>query len=111
VEVAPCAVCSDLPGEIDEFLAGKHTYHAMRIFGNLSLVLCNFHQVDFGSFDPTYFSLPKGTRIGLEKMQFALQVQNVGIEKDKHCPSCRYRLSWLEFVAEARELHAKDPKD
>ena len=107
VDVAPCAECGSQPQEIEHFLAGRHTYAEMKIFGDLSLVLCDFCQVDFSSNDPTYFGLPLGTRLGLGRMQFARSVKNIGLGKDKHCPNCGDRLAWLEFVVKARELHAK----
>lgn len=93
--------------EIEHALAGKHTYAEMRIFGNLSVVLCNFCQVDFGSFHPDYFGLPRNARIGYEKMQFVRAVPEVFIGKDKYCPQCNLRLAFLKFVVAARELHGE----
>ena len=77
----------------------------MRIFGELTLVLCDFCQVDFGSFNPEFFGLPKDTRIGYEKMQFLRDVEGARISKDKVCPNCKYRLPFLKFVQQARELN------
>src|SRR5882724_11749050 len=82
-DVAPCMECGDLPKEIEHALAGTHTYAEMRIFGELTLVLCNFCQVDFGSFHPEYFGLPTAAVIGYEKMQFLRTVDDVRIGKDK----------------------------
>jgi hypothetical protein len=39
--------CGHDPAEIEQARAGKHTYAEYRIFGDLSLVLCNFCDVDF----------------------------------------------------------------
>jgi len=105
-EVAPCMECGGSPGEIDEALAGKHSYSEYQIFGDLSLVLCNFCQCDFGSYDPTYFGLPLRTKIGMmdRGWKFIRAVPPV-IVKDKWCPQCRERLSYLSFVVRARELH------
>jgi hypothetical protein len=47
--------CGFFPEEIEHVKAGKHTYAEWRIFSELSLVLCNFCYVDFGSYDPTFF--------------------------------------------------------
>ncbi len=104
-DVAPCMECGNLPEEIEHALAGRHTYAEMRIFGDLTLVLCDFCQVDFGSFNPEAFGLPRGARIGFEKMQFLRSVEGVRIGKDKVYPSCNYRLPFLKFVQRARELH------
>jgi hypothetical protein len=97
--------CGSDPREIDEARAGEHTYAEYRIFGDLSLVLCNFCQCDFSSYDPTFFGLPRGRRVGMEGgWQFIRDVEPV-ITKDKCCPKCGYRLPFLEFIAHARELH------
>jgi hypothetical protein len=104
-DVAPCMECGNIPEEIEHALAGKHSYAEMRIFGDLTLVLCDFCQVDFGSSDPTYFGLPRDAKIGYEKMQYLKTVEEVFIGKDKYCPQCGYRLSFLKFVQQARDLH------
>lgn len=105
-DVAPCMECGSLPEEIEHALAGGHTYAEVRVFGDLSLVLCDFCQVDFGSYDPAYFGLPRGARFGYGKMQFVREVEDVRIGKDKVCPRCHHRLPFLRFVLRARELHA-----
>jgi hypothetical protein len=97
--------CGHLPEEIGHALAGRHTYAEVRIFGDLTLVLCDFCRVDFGSFDPDVFGMPKGARIGYEKIQFLRDVEEIRIGKDKVCPQCRHRLPFLRFVQKAREVH------
>jgi hypothetical protein len=106
-DVAPCMECGNLPEEIEHALAGKHTYAEMRIFDDLALVLCDFCQVDFGSFNPEIFGLPRDARIGYDKMQFLRDVEEIRIGKDKVCPSCKYQLPFLKFVQQARELHER----
>lgn len=105
--MAPCMECGNIPQEIEHALAGKHTYAEMRTFGDLSLVLCDFCKVDFGSYDPTFFGLPRDARIGYEKMQFLRTVDHVFIGKDKYCSQCGFRLPFLRFVRQARELHGR----
>ncbi len=97
--------CGNDPQELQHFAEGKHTYAEYRIFGSLSLVLCNFCQVDFGSFDPTYFGLPASAHIGLERMSFVRHVDPPQRTFDKVCLECHRRLSFLQFVSAARELH------
>jgi hypothetical protein len=63
--------------------------------------------VDFGSYDPTFFGLPRGSRIGFERMRFVRDVVQPTVGKDKYCPACRRRLAFLKFVAAARSLHAQ----
>jgi hypothetical protein len=58
-DVAPCMDCGHL---VDLALTGKYTYAEYRYSGDLSLVLC-IYLVDFASYDPTYFGLPRGTCI------------------------------------------------
>ena len=57
-EIAPCMDCGHFEEEIEHALSGKHTYAELRIFGDLTLVLCNFCMVDFGSYHPDFFGLP-----------------------------------------------------
>jgi len=100
--------CGADPKEIDEALAGRHTFAEYKIFGDLSLVLCNFCQVDFSSYDPTFFGLPLGERLGMGSgrgWDFIRDVQPF-IAKDKYCSHCGHRLSFLRFVAQARRQHA-----
>jgi hypothetical protein len=105
-DVAPCTECGGFEQELEHLRAGKHTYAELRIFGDLSLVLCNFCMVDFGSRDPTFFGLLCSARIGYEKMQF-LRDSEPKAAKDKFCTACGHRLAFLEFVAKARELHGE----
>ena len=102
--------CGFDPEEIEHARAGMHTYAEYCVFGDLSLVLCNFCQCDFSSYDPTFFGLPRGTRVGMERprgWKFVREVQPA-IVKDKCCAKCRHRLPFLEFVVQARELHSEE---
>jgi hypothetical protein len=97
--------CGHDPKELDEARAGEHTYAEYRIFGDLALVLCDFCQVDFGSYDPTIFGLPLGKSVGMQRgWQFVRDVP-ASIEKGKCCPECNRRLPFLEFMVAARERH------
>ena len=101
--------CGPTPAGLEDARAGKHTYAEYRIFGDLSLVLCDICQVDFASYDPTFFGLPRGTPIGMrqQEWQFIHDVP-VTITKDKCCTACGYRLPFLWFVLHARELHNEE---
>jgi len=63
-------------------------------------VLCDFCEVDFASYDPTFFGRSRGTR--LESPQHLSAISQVQITKDKFCPNCRMRLAFLRFVDRAR---------
>jgi hypothetical protein len=104
-EIAPCMDCGHDPQELRHFVEGRHTYSEYRVFDSLSLVLCNFCQVDFGSYDPTYFGLPESARIGFEHMDFVRDVVPSMLSFGKVCPECHHRLDFLEFVSAARKLH------
>jgi hypothetical protein len=106
-EVAPCDECGGDPKELEQLEEGYHTYSEYEIFTGLHLTLCNFCDVDFSSYDPTYFGLPKGTRIGIDKMHFIRQVHNPTKGKDKYCPECGHRLSFLVFLNRAREQNSR----
>lgn len=100
--------CGNRAEEIRHAVNDFHTFAEMRIFGDLTLVLCDFCQVDFGSFHPDFFGLPRDARIGLKKMQFVRSIEEIRINKDKVCSECGYRLPFLQFVQQARKLHQED---
>jgi hypothetical protein len=58
IDVAPCFDCGHLAIELEHLASGRHTYAEYRVFGEC-IVLCNFCRVDFSSYDPEYFGLPK----------------------------------------------------
>ncbi len=108
-EVAPCMECGHLDEELEHF--HSHTFSEMRIFGELSLILCNFCQVDFGSFNPEFCGLPRNTKIGFKNMKFVRLIENVLIKKDKYCPECHHRIQFLNFVCQARELNQQNTEE
>ena len=108
-DVAPCARCGHLPHEIDHALAGQHQYSEMRLFGALSVVLCDFCQVDFDSYDPGFFGLPRASRLATYgKMEYVRKVDPMLMLKDKYCPACSHRLAFLEFINQARRLNGQE---
>ena len=106
-DVAPCDECGAVPQEIEHFASGKHSYAEYEVFPSLKLTLCNFCDVDFGSFDPAYFGLPRNARIGYEHMRLISPIREPALGKDKFCPACNLRLSFLRFVQQARQQHAR----
>jgi len=99
--VTPCQQCGTNSDEIIHYKV--HEYNEYEVFEGLNLILCNFCDVDFGSFDPTFFGLPKGTNVGYEKLKFVKEISEISLNKDKYCPSCGYRLAFLRFIAKSRE--------
>jgi hypothetical protein len=101
--------CGQDPQELRHVAEGRQTYAEYRIFDSLSLVLCSFCQVDFGSYDPTYFGLPASARIGLEHMSFVRDVVPPPHTFDKVCPKCHHRLSFLQVVSAVRNgFHCRE---
>lgn len=105
-DVAPCDECGGDPKELEHFRSGQHTYHLLRVIADFELTLCNFCMVDFGSFDPVFLGLPRGSKIGFERMQLVRDISNPSIGHDKFCAACGYRLAFLKFVASVRQTHA-----
>ena len=99
--VAPCFDCGHDPAELDHLASGKHRYSEFLAFG-VPIVLCNFCQVDFSSYDPEYFNRPRGTKLGLPEFTFVRELRTPESAKDKFCPSCRRRLAFLRFLQEVR---------
>jgi len=106
-DVAPCDECGALPQEIEHFAGGKHSYAEYEVFPPLKLTLCNFCDVDFDSRDPTFFGLPRNARIGYQYMRLVQTVREPMLSRDKFCPACDLRLSFLRFVHQARQQHAR----
>ena len=106
-DVAPCDGCGALPLELEHFTSGMHSYAEYEVFPSLELTLCNFCDVDFGSWDPSFFGLPRNARIGLRYMRLVQPVREPTLGKDKFCPACNLRLSFLRFVHQARQQHAR----
>jgi hypothetical protein len=107
-DVAPCMDCGHLPEEINHFREGKHTYDVMEIVDGLRLVLCDFCQVDFGSYDPEFFGLPRNHPLGYETMRFVRRLNEPSLGHDKYCTSCDRRLAFLKFVTTVRERREND---
>lgn len=101
-DVAPCWDCGALPEELDEFTRGEHEYSEWEVFPGLTAVLCDFCDADFASYDPTYFGLPKESRVEMERMEPLRKLEGLSITKDGYCPECRQRLAFLEFISQAR---------
>jgi hypothetical protein len=109
-QVAPCDDCGCHPDELEHFRKGQHRYAKYEVFPGLSLVLCDFCDVDFGSYDPTFFGLPRGTPLGYGRMQLLQLLEQPKLSQDKYCSQCERRLSFLRFVQRARAQSAVIPK-
>jgi len=117
-EVTPCIECGALEEEVNrikEDIKEKNDPHHQslspefnlyRIFDKFEVTLCGFCAVDIGSFNPEYFGLPKNKKLGYEKLQFLKKLDSPTIGKDKYCPECKLRLSFINFVISVRNENA-----
>ena len=103
-EVGPCMDCGFYPDEVEHARSGIHQFREYRLFGDLKLVLCNFCDVDFGSYQPEYFGRPVTQSFGIGQMEFIRDVEPF-IGQDKCCLACERRLKFLEFLVAAREFN------
>ncbi|HEY2856346.1 MAG TPA: hypothetical protein VGJ18_26125 [Gemmatimonadaceae bacterium] len=69
-DVAPCWDCGHAPRELDDLREGRHTYDKLCVLGQ-PIVLCDFCQADWTSYDPAYFGQPVGRRLAC----FALRMR------------------------------------
>jgi hypothetical protein len=110
LEVRDCAPCDDCgwqPEEIVHLQQHLHTYSTYEIYQGLKLTLCNFCDVDFGSYKPEYFGFKHGERIGPEHFTFVKQLDRPEVVKDKFCPECSKRLRFLNVLAEIRQINER----
>jgi hypothetical protein len=105
-ECAPCDDCGWDPIEIEHFKKGEHTYAIYEIFNGLKLTLCNFCDVDFGSYDFEYFGFERGKYLDLHDFNYVKDIEFPQIETDKFCPACSRRLKFLNFVFKIRQINA-----
>jgi hypothetical protein len=104
-KVTPCSECGADDFELDHYK--EHNYHEYIICHDLRLVLCDFCDVDFGSYDATYFGFEKGRRIGYEDFKLVREVTEIKMVHGKYCPDCNYTLPFLKFVRDCRIANEK----
>ena len=97
--------CGFIPDEIEHARSGQHTYCEYRIFGTLTLVLCNICFLEFDQYHPKFFGITSRGSIDSKHTEFIRQVEPI-IKLGKCCDNCLRRLPFLEFVVNAREYHA-----
>ena len=105
-DVTPCYDCGWHPVELEHLAQGIHTYDEVEVFGE-SIVLCNFCQVDFWSYKPSYFNRGREVQPGKD-MLYRRTVPGPQVMKDKYCSECGQRLAFLKFLARVRSAQAQD---
>ena len=104
-DVTPCYECGADAGELEDLASGEHTYAEVLSLG-VPIVLCDFCQADFTSYDPAYFNRPRGTKLGLGEFVFIRELSDPTAGKDKFCPRCQQRLAFLRYLVQVRERSA-----
>ena len=106
IDVAPCDDCGWNAVEIEHFKNREHTYSEFEVYGS-KLVLCNFCDVDFSSYDPEVWGFQKNCSVGYGTRGFnkitELPYSLMSIKKEQFCPNCRAKLSMIEAQIYAKE--------
>lgn len=107
-KLAPCDDCGWDPKEIEDFENDIHTYAEFEVYGS-KLILCNFCDVDFSSYDPTVWGLPLKSNIGYGSEGFRklkeIPRSELFIEKGYFCPSCKAKLAMLKAMYKAKNVN------
>ena len=91
--------------ELDHYQ--DHDYSEYNTYFGQKLILCDFCELDFSSYDPTYFGFPLGKRLGLMDWEFIRNIRDKELRKDKFCPKCEHRLPFLNFILRCRLANTK----
>lgn len=103
IEVAPCYDCGHEPAELDELSRREHEYFVYSCFGQ-EIVLCDFCDVDFGSYHPKYFGSKRAWPEDgpLERVR---GIDDPRPARDGYCARCRHRKAFLSFLKAARKYN------
>lgn len=105
-KVTPCSECGADDFELDHYK--EHKYHEYVLYHGIKLVLCDFCDVDFGSYDPTHLGFEKGRSIGYEDFEFVREITDVKMVHGKYCPECNSNLPFLKFIRDCRIANSKE---
>lgn len=104
IEVAPCYDCGHLAIEIDEMKKGEHEYYHYKIF-DVDIVLCDFCDADFDSYEPRYFGLSDAHPQDYPFSENRTRIKKIETQKDDYCENCQHRLAFLRFLKTVRETN------
>src|SRR5262245_9208246 len=100
--VAPCDMCGAIPEELEHARQNVHDYNQYELFPGLMLTLCNVCALEVDQIEGSYFGLKSGTKFGFGRMRLVSPIRDMHLTKDKFCPACNCRLSFLRFVLAVR---------
>jgi hypothetical protein len=109
IDVAPCDDCGGFPKEIEHFKNKEHKYAKFEVYGSI-LTLCNFCDVDFSSYAPSFWGLKTQQRPGYGSPGFRkiseIPHDKLSIKKGKFCPHCNARLTLINAKIKAQTTNA-----
>ncbi len=99
--------CGGDPREMKHLQEGTHSYGKVMLFGKFPIVLCDFCQIDFGTYPSYFFGLPRRKHLGFDDVTFVSEVPAIAGE-DLYCSDCGYRLAFLNIVRDIRAVSEKE---
>lgn len=102
-DCTPCHDCGHYEDKIEKFKEFGGNFNVYDLYNGLTLQLCDFCKIDFGSYKSDFLGFSDGTTIGFEHMHFVKEIQNPEMEKDKFCPECHMRMKFLMFISYLRD--------
>ena len=103
IDCTPCHDCGHFEEEIKKFNDAGGNFNVYDLYNGLTLQLCDFCKIDFGSYKSDFLGFTNGTTIGFENMNFVKEIDNPEMEKGKYCPECKMRMKFLSFISLLRE--------
>ncbi len=100
-KVAPCYDCGHTPDELTDLANGIHDYHLLTIYGQ-EIVLCDFCEADFDSYDPDFLGLPEECANNYPSERIS-KLDDPRPSQDDYCPECDSRLAFLVFLKNVRD--------
>ena len=99
--VSPCMECGGDPRELKMLQDQAHSYNEVLVFGRFRLLLCDFCQIDFGTYPSYFFGLPRNRHLGFNDLVYQRTVDPV-LGHDWVCTGCGYRLAFTQAVLAMR---------
>ena len=103
IDCTPCYDCGHFKDEIKKFKEIGGNFNTYELYDGLTLQLCDFCKIDFGSYKSDFLGFKDNTTIGFENMNFVKEIDKPEMEKDKFCPNCKMRMKFLTFIYSLRE--------
>jgi len=109
-EVAPCAECGMLADKLavlrqdihEGFAHDSIEYNVYSVLDKFRITLCDSCAVDIGSYESDYFGLPRDKRLDYCDLHIVKMLAKPGVGKDKYCPKCNRRLTFIKFALNVR---------